>query len=607
MITKNKTDFEILLKAFKDQKVIRVQNQHDVVFDRVIPVTMTRDKLVCVQPVSRHIFIFDHVKSIAVVGKLEEGNRNLSEQYKFEQPEVFFLVNNDRERFLCKIVSFSVQEMDVLTKHQLTFADKESVVLAIKDREIKAKIRKQDGDQLHIFYDYFTGVRIARIFDIPLKEGINAGLSQTDIQQAIEKMKTTGNQQKSTIVRAYMTNIPVLVQNLEVLDGMLCKNILDVLQDAVQRIVEFFLTLVEGEEKETINKFLELYHHNNEEVTKMQADINSEVDDLIDLVQAQLDGAQDNAHIDINEDQEKRDKRLSLAGYQRHLEGKHVSQGNLESSLEEFMEHLQFADLIRQMLENVHKTYGLLGRIIIDNIELVRSDENFDFGPFLNQVYDIFVSKEERKVFSYFVNSLQGIDSLDFYTMQPPKILFCSFDHFTTHYFHFMKNILSSTSSFTQRAIGILAKRIDFLLAESARLEVFSSNSLDSMDKVQGILSKKAKEGSLQNEILATMTQQLKYVSRQNIEFRERISPVLDFLQLHKLVQNRTANWLKIFTLFRDALFYTNEDKIKQIFDIKTDSFNPFMTLILNHTPDEEEQARVRDIFSGKITQVNIF
>ncbi len=601
MITSNKKDFDTLLNAFKQQKVIRLRNKHGVLFENIVPVTMTRDKLICVQPITRHILMFEQAEDVQIIGDLPKDSKQLTAVHEFKTPQSCFINTKEGEKFKGLIKTFSIQNMAITTKHHLVLDRDEVVSLAILDRNYKAKVRDIKGSSLSVHYDYFSGVRIARAYNVQVQETVNANLQQKDVQQAILKLKEQAKGGK--LVDQYLLNIPQLIKNLDLVDEMYCKRVLDILQETVQSIIEFFFSLVEGSEKTHLESFMGLYQDGDEEVASAQQDINDDIDDLISQVQAQMEEG-DDAEIEVVEDESKKQARLSLAGYQKHLEGKHVSQKNLEESLEEFVEHLQFHDLIRQMFENVHENFRLLSQLLMKNIEKVRAVDQFDFSPFLQDMNSRFISSKERKVFYHFLNQLLETKPSAKQVKKPPAKLMLTFNFFTKHYFAFVKNILSSTSVFTEKAVNILAARIKYLMAESDRLEVFSEDSIKSMAKVGEVMDKNISSNAKKSKLTKQMASDLRDVAQQNKDFHDKISPILEFFKFHENVQNKTGTWLKTLSLYRKALFFTRDDEIRSVFNESQKDFSSFLSKIQDLSADEYDHKMLASIFEGRIDSI---
>lgn len=595
MLTRKKKDFETLLTAFKNQRVVKLTNKQGVVFEKVIPITMTRDKLVCVDQKSRNMLMFEEASEVEIVGNATDKGFRTYTAEDFEQAYSIVLGTKRGEVFVCDLNAFSLVEMQVTSIHNLLFEKEEVVQLRLGERKYKVKIWDAQEKTIKLLYDYFSGVRIAKHFGVEAQETIDANLDASDVADAVKKMKTAVHQ-GNKLFGEYLVNLPILISKMDAIMAFINTSVLDMMQDEIQKVTEFFFTLVEGQEKDTLQHFLGLYKEDPaDEMASMQADINLDVDDLIAQVQGQLDSGKE--QIVIEEDEERTKKRLSLAGYQKHLEGKQRSAQNLEASVEKFVTHLEFHEEIQQMFKNVHSSFVQLGQLLIDNIEIVRMSDPYNFGRFLMVMSDTFRSQGEKNIFVHFINVLQGVTDPKLFKKQVPSNLTVAFDHFTQHYFLFIKNILNSTSVFTKRAVTILSGRITFLLAESERLEQFSSDSIESMNKISEVMGKTLGQGAVQEQMVSQMMQDLKDFSTSTDEYKDQLAPIIEFLDSHKLVQKRVKSWLRVLAEFGKALFCETEHEITSVFDPKHNSFSPFVVTLGKFLPGEKDQKKVKEIF----------
>lgn len=115
-----------------------------------------------------------------------------------------------------------------------------------------------------------------------------------------------------------------------------------------QSILELSAQYLDQPAFETLQKFHDLYFSRDNEAQK--AALNAEVDDMVSQLQAQLEAGQDLA---ILEDEEKKQRRLSLSAVQKKLESLITLDGGIREQVLPALASMQCEDAIRQRVVHV--------------------------------------------------------------------------------------------------------------------------------------------------------------------------------------------------------------------------------------------------------------
>jgi hypothetical protein len=124
---------------------------------------------------------------------------------------------------------------------------------------------------------------------------------------------------------------------------------------SVEKILNLSMNFLSEKGQNALQEFYNLYFATNN-IEKQKNDVNKEVDDLFDAIQAELETTGDvsNVNLDsIEEDEEKKKNRLAIAAIQKQLESIITLETGLREKLVPAMMSMQFEDLVRQRISRI--------------------------------------------------------------------------------------------------------------------------------------------------------------------------------------------------------------------------------------------------------------
>lgn len=398
-----------------------------------------------------------------------------------------------------------------------------------------------------------------------------------------------------TLKYKYDHQLPELFLKIIALENQYTTMILQILEQAVSSIILNAMEILDNKGVGNA-KFHDLYKLDND-VLKHSTDINNEVDDLLAEAQKQL---AETGEINIQEDEREKSRRLSLAGYQKHLEMLQSVQEGLQDEVNNFINDLQCHDLVRQMLENVNKQFNRLGQVIQANRSAFPDQGTFDFGGLIAEFSDMFTTESERDQFSEIFLSLTVIvkpQDITRITKDSSLELSVRLIDFMHHYLKFYQNIILEVDAALEKTVRYIGERLDFIIAKIIRLSTFSEDTKQSMNRARDTLLKTQQTGQLKSEIFSQMANDLKNVSQQHFEIADQLNPIITSLQFQDRTAQHFANWQNILHQFQQALSAQTDPEMGRIYDPDKNDFAPFGMLIKKESSMKVERDIICRVF----------
>ena len=144
---------------------------------------------------------------------------------------------------------------------------------------------------------------------------------------------------------------------------------------------------------DAMEDFFNIYFSDSEHLEQRKDDVNKDVDDIFDEVQAIMDAGGDLQELDhIHEDEELREARLGLSGIQKQLESIIRLEEGVREKLMPVMVSMQFEDAMNQRLDHI-----LTGWAIIS--QALHSGETNDLEALAEQIGQLTSSSDETQLF----------------------------------------------------------------------------------------------------------------------------------------------------------------------------------------------------------------
>lgn len=132
-----------------------------------------------------------------------------------------------------------------------------------------------------------------------------------------------------------------------------CESAVEEARQCTASIFSLTSNYVSQPEFETLQQFYDLYF-GGQNVDQKKDEINDEVDDLVSMLQAQMERGEE---LDVGEeDEKKKQERLSLSAIQKKLESLITLDGGIRNQILPALASMQCEDAIRQRVE--HLTFG---------------------------------------------------------------------------------------------------------------------------------------------------------------------------------------------------------------------------------------------------------
>ena len=394
--------------------------------------------------------------------------------------------------------------------------------------------------------------------------------------------------------KVYIAYQPILIKNISRLENSYVKLISTTIDESVQNIFLASTKILSADDQQSLKDFEQLYLHKSNTVNEISKSINDEVDNIFDEIQNQLKSGDE---VSIEETDEEKVKRLSIAGYQKHLEAKYTSETNLQDNLSGFLMELQCHDLISQMLDHTTHTFKILSELLIARLPAYSLSDEFDFGPTLCSMFKLFTEKRERAIFSRHFLRTTDIKGK---TVLPNNLsLLMPYSEFTDLYINFHKKILFIVHKIAERTVLYISSQLEHLLSEASRLSSFSPESLDAMQSANTQIFNSKPGDEDQMKAVKTIANELKNVDISQSDFSEKIFSILSALQFQDRISQNIENLSAILFLFQQTLYYRKHSDILSVFDPNKKDFYPFAKLASQHTTMKSERDIILQIFSA--------
>ncbi len=398
------------------------------------------------------------------------------------------------------------------------------------------------------------------------------------------------------IKKQYVENQPVLFGLVAKLEEEFGNMILHSLDQSVANIMTTSTDIISEEDQSALQTFVRLYQPGNMEIQDMTDSVNDEVDSLLQDLKVQLKEKGED-QVDVKEDEDRKVKRLALAGYQKHLEMVHSADAALKDSLSNMIMDLQCHDLIHQLVDNLHKTFCVLIEMLSTHLDEARSSKGIEYTPYLDRMFKIFTTKRERSIFFRHFKRLSDKKIVEPKGRTLVMNLKIPLDEFVDQYLHLYKKLLLIANKHAEQTVKYIGDRLNMVLEEAKRLSNFSDDSIESMETAITVLKQSRKMGFINSKELIQMAHELETVVERDQVISTKIFPIITSLQFQDRIYQHTSSLAKILFSFQQTLFYHKEDEISTIFDNKTNSFSGFGQQILQHSNMKMERDLIRQIF----------
>lgn len=399
------------------------------------------------------------------------------------------------------------------------------------------------------------------------------------------------------LLEDYYQRLPVLVTAIIKLQNEYSKMILGILDKSVNNLIHESVVILSDDDQANLQKFLNLYKVDLV-ILEQTNQINEEVDHIFEEAERQL---QDEGDISIQETAAGRDKRLSLAGYQKHLEMQATIKDYIKSEISSFVLDLQCHDLIRQMVENISKHYVFLEEIVNNHPKIVTTDSPFDFGIYVAKMSGAFTTERERDIFSKhflkFGKKLRKGSKKRIETKSDISVILTFVDFLDT-YINFYKKMIILVDHNLEDTIRCIGERLSLVIDKIMRLSNFSEASLTSMKNACQALLKIKDTGILESKILTEMANDMRGISEQHMDIANQLNPIVEALQFQDLTQQTFRNWQAILLYFQQALFVREAVDLVGICSGNPPNFKPFGQSILKKTTTKEERHIIKQVFA---------
>lgn len=144
---------------------------------------------------------------------------------------------------------------------------------------------------------------------------------------------------------------------------------------------------IDQPEFDTLQQFYDLYFKSGGDVDQKKDAVNEEVDDLFEQLQGQMERGEELTAPE--EDEEKRQARLSLAAIQKKLESLITLDGGIRDQILPALTSMQFEDAARQRIEH----------IVLCWTTLIQSKDSAEWDKLLREMAQKMSSVEESKDF----------------------------------------------------------------------------------------------------------------------------------------------------------------------------------------------------------------
>ncbi len=142
-----------------------------------------------------------------------------------------------------------------------------------------------------------------------------------------------------------------------------------------------------------LEDFHKIYFSDNEHIEQRKVEVNKDVDNLLDEVQAIMDGGGDLSQLNsIEEDEELRDARLGLSGIQKQLESIIRLEEGIRQKLMPVMVSMQFEDAMNQRLDHILQGWTMA-------TQTLSMDENANAEELGEQIGMLTTSIDETQLF----------------------------------------------------------------------------------------------------------------------------------------------------------------------------------------------------------------
>lgn len=135
--------------------------------------------------------------------------------------------------------------------------------------------------------------------------------------------------------------------------GELAQGAMDVAAQATQEVFQLSNSYLSQSANDLLKQFYALYFGDGEVATRKEQ-INKEVDDLFDQIQAQVDAG---CAVDVQENDAAKKERLGLSGLQKQMEGLITLDKGIREKILPAIYSMQFEDMVRQRLEHLVKMW----------------------------------------------------------------------------------------------------------------------------------------------------------------------------------------------------------------------------------------------------------
>lgn len=176
---------------------------------------------------------------------------------------------------------------------------------------------------------------------------------------------------------------------IDVLNGLLT-NAKELATRSTEQVFQLSQAFVEKEAAGVLREFHRLYFGDAALKTRKE-EINHEVDDLFDQIQAQIAAGRDGQDLGIMEDEKRRAERLGLAGLQKQLEGIITLDKGIRAKVLPALTTMQFEDVVRQRLTHVVEAWTVFTVHVQDGVT--------DFQTTGDILANITTSQNETKLF----------------------------------------------------------------------------------------------------------------------------------------------------------------------------------------------------------------
>jgi len=139
--------------------------------------------------------------------------------------------------------------------------------------------------------------------------------------------------------------------------------------------------------------FFNIYFSDSEHIEQRKEDVNKDVEDIFDEVQAIMDAGGELNELDhIHEDEELREARLGLSGIQKQLESIIRLEEGIREKLMPVMVSMQFEDAMNQRLDHIITGWAIISQTL-------HAGETDNLEELAEQIGQLTSSVEEARLF----------------------------------------------------------------------------------------------------------------------------------------------------------------------------------------------------------------